>query len=139
MTSLREERGTVTAFVTVAGLGLLLMTGLVTDGAGMLAAKREAIDHANAAARAGAQAVDEAALRATRSVRIDPGPAAAAAQQYLASTGHEGTVSVQGDRVVVTVSVSYRPQILSLVGVGTRVLSATESARLVRGVTTAET
>lgn len=139
MRRLRDEAGTVTAFVAVAAMGLVLMAGLVTDGAGALAAKREAIDQANAAARAGAQAIDESRLRASRVVLLDPGRAATAAQQYLAATGHTGTVSVQGDRVVVTVRVAYRPQILGLVGVGTRTLAGTGSARPVRGVSQAET
>lgn len=139
MTPSRDERGTVTAFVTIAALGLLLMTGLVADGAGMLATKREAIDHANAAARAGAQAVDEAALRSTRAVRIDSDAAVTAAQRYLTDTGHTGSVRIEGDEVVVTVSVPYRPQLLGIVGIDTRTLIGAGSARLVRGVTGPET
>jgi hypothetical protein len=137
MTAGAGERGTVTAFVVVVTTALLAMAALVHDGAGLIATKRLAVDQANAAARAGAQAVDESALRSGRVVRVEPGAAAAAARRYLAGSGYRGTVRVRGDRVEVTVTIAYRPEMLRVIGA--RRISGAGSARLVRGVTGAET
>ena len=59
----RGEDGTVTAFVVIFTLALILLAGLVVDGGLTLAARVQAIDEAQAAARAGAQAIDLAAYR----------------------------------------------------------------------------
>ncbi len=53
-----EEVGVVTAFVVVMAIALLLVTGLVFDGGRAIVAKRHAINVAEQAARAGAQAID---------------------------------------------------------------------------------
>src|SRR3546814_2863091 len=60
-----NERGSVTAFVVIMTSALLAMAGLVIDGGYALAAHRRAFNEAEAAARAGAQAVDLDTLRAT--------------------------------------------------------------------------
>lgn len=135
----RDERGTVTAFVTIVTTGLLMAAGLVLDGGTVLAARREAADVAQAAARAGAQALDVAAVRAARRARPEPGRAAAAARAYLRSAERHGAVRVVGGRVRVTVRVTRRLQLLQLVGLRTVTVSETGEARLVRGVTEGET
>ena len=70
-----EEDGMVTAFVVVFTLALLLMAGLVLDGGLTLAAKVQAIEEAQAAARAGAQAIDIPTYRATGQITLDPAQA----------------------------------------------------------------
>ena len=70
-----DESGMVTAFVVIFTLALLAMAGLVLDGGLALAAKVQAIDDAQAAARAGAQAIDIPLYRATGQVTLDPGEA----------------------------------------------------------------
>src|SRR3546814_19242956 len=52
-----NERGSVTAFVVIMTSALLAMAGMVIDGGYGLAAQRGAFTEAEAAARAGAQAV----------------------------------------------------------------------------------
>ena len=49
----RDEEGTVTVFVVGFMLALLLVAGLVIDGGNVLAARREAANVAESAARAG--------------------------------------------------------------------------------------
>ena len=68
-----EEAGMVTAFVVIFTFALLVMAGLVLDGGLALAAKVQAIDAAQAAARAGAQAIDIPTYRATGQITLDPG------------------------------------------------------------------
>ena len=62
-TQRHSERGAVAPLLLVLVTVILLMTGLAVDGARILAARREAIDTAQSAARAGAQALDLNALR----------------------------------------------------------------------------
>ena len=72
------EAGMVTAFVVILTLALLAMAGLVTDGGLALAAKVRAIDDAQAAARAGAQAIDIPLYRQTGQITLDTSQAIAA-------------------------------------------------------------
>ena len=113
------ESGMVTAFVVIFTLALVLMAGLVLDGGLALAAKVQAIDDAQAAARAGAgaQAIDIPTYRASGQITLDPAQAAADAERYLAAAGHTGTVSVNGEQVTVTVTITQATQILSLAGI----------------------
>ena len=128
-----DESGMVTAFVVIFTLALLAMAGLVLDGGLALAAKVQAIDDAQAAARAGAQAIDIPLYRATGQVTLDPGEAVADAHRYLVASGHTGTVAVTGDQVTVTVSVTQATQILSIVGVDQLTVSGTGSATAQQG------
>ena len=64
----------VTAFVVIFTFALLLLAGLVIDGGLTLAARVQAIDEAQAAARAGAQAIDLPLFRSTGQIVLDPVP-----------------------------------------------------------------
>ena len=112
-----SESGMVTAFVVIFTLALLFMAGLVLDGGLALAAKVQAIDDAQAAARAGAQAIDIPTYRASGQITLDPAQATADAQHYLAVAGQVGNVSVNGEQVTVTVTITQATQILSIAGV----------------------
>jgi hypothetical protein len=128
-----DESGMVTAFVVVFTLALLAMAGLVLDGGLTLAAKVRAIDGAQAAARAGAQAIDIPLYRATGHITLDATQAVADAERYLAGAGQTGTVAVTGDEVTVTVRLTQPTQILSIVGVDTLAVSGTGSATAEQG------
>ena len=134
----RDERGQVTAFVVVFAAALLLFAGLVIDGGLVLAAQRRAANEAEAAARAGAQALDIPAYRASGAFVLDPSQAAANARAYLAESGHEGEVSVDGDRVLVTVRFRQPMQILGIGGLGAVTVTGRGQARAERGVVSAE-
>ena len=66
-------------FVVLFTVALLAVAGLVIDGGYALGAKREAMNSAEQAARAGADALDQGSLR-DGDTRVDPGRAVAAAQ-----------------------------------------------------------
>jgi len=123
-----EEDGMVTAFVVVFTLALLLIAGLVLDGGLTLAAKVQAIDEAQAAARAGAQAINVPTYRATGQIILDPARATADAEDYLAAVGHRGTVTVNGNQVTVTVSITQPMQILSIGGIDHLTVTGTGTA-----------
>jgi hypothetical protein len=130
----RGEDGTVTAFVVIFTLALILLAGLVVDGGLTLAARVQAVDEAQAAARAGAQAVDLAAYRANGPLILEPDQARRAALDYLASTGHDGTVDVHDNQVDVTVHVTQPMQILGIAGIGNLTVTGHGSARPEHGV-----
>ena len=111
------EAGMVTAFVVIFTLALLAMAGLVTDGGLALAAKVRAVDGAQAAARAGAQAIDIPLYRQTGQITLDASQAIADAQGFLAAAGEHGTVVVTGETVTVTVTITQPTQILDLAGI----------------------
>ena len=129
-----DEHGQVTAFVVVFVMALLLFAGLVLDGGLLLAAQRRAMNEAEAAARAGAQAVDIAAYRDSGAIVLEPSRAQASARAYLAQTGHEGEVSVNANEVTVTVRFNQPMQILGIGGLGSVGVSGSGQARAAHGV-----
>jgi len=123
----QSERGAATIFVVLFTVALLSVAGLVIDGGYALGAKREAMNNAEQAARAGADALNQGALRDGQ-VMVDPGRAANAAQTYLALVGAQGTVDVTGGEVTVTVTGEQDTKLLSAVGVGSIPIKATATA-----------
>lgn len=135
----RDDAGQVTAFVTVLVVALLALGGLVLDGGLALSAKMQALDAAQAAARAGAQQLDLATYRATNTARLDPTRAANAARRWLADAGLDGDATATATTVTVTVRRHSRTQLLQLVGVRELDVSATATATAVQGITGAGT
>ena len=132
-TRLGEEDGMVTAFVVIFTLALLAMAGLVFDGGLALSAKVRAIDDAQAAARAGAQAIDIPLYRQSGQITLDAAQAVADAQGFLAAAGEHGTVTVTGETVDVTVTIIQPTQILSVVGVDQLTVTGAGSATAEQG------
>ena len=131
----RNERGTVTVFVISLTAALLLVAGLVHDGGRIISARRDADAVAAAAARAGAQGVDEVALRNGAGAPIFAADARARVQRYLSHTAYDGSAVVSGDTITVTVQ---RPQtlpLLSLAGIGSSTVTGSGTARTVRAIT----
>jgi hypothetical protein len=124
----------VSAFVVIFVAALLALTGLILDGGLALGAKVRATGQAEAAARAGAQAIDLAVYRGNGTVRLMPDQAVASAQSYLASVGATGAVTVAGDTVTVTVTAVHFTQLLGLVGVSQLQVQGVGSAHPQGGV-----
>ena len=123
-----RDSGQVTAFVVVMAAALVLMIGLVLDGGLTLAARERALGQAQEAARAGAQAINLALYRQDGKLVLIPGQAAADARAYLASIGANGTASVTGNAVTVTVSIVQPMQILDAAGLRAITVHATATA-----------
>jgi hypothetical protein len=132
----RADQGRVSAFVVVLTLGILALAGLTLDGGLALAAKVEANGQAEAAARAGAQAIDLGLYRTSNQLQLVPAQAVANAQSYLAAVGASGTVTVSGDTVTVTVTAAQNTQLLGMVGISSLTVHGTGSAHPQRGVVT---
>ena len=131
MRRLGGDQGSLSIFMAVMAVGLLMAAGLAIDGGRKLNALGQARDIADNAARAGAQQIDRARARASGEVVLDPTAAEARAQSYLASVGRAGTVVVGLDTVTVTVTVD---QAMVILPIGNQRVSATESARTLQEV-----
>lgn len=131
-----DQGGSVTAFVACFTIALVVVAGLVIDGGFTLAARRRAFNEAHAAARAGAQAIDEAALRSTGQVRLKSGRGRSLALDHLIAAGLTGTADVDGDTVIVRITTTQDLTILGMVGLGPFTIRAEGSARAVQGVRT---
>lgn len=111
----RDERGlSLSVFMVLGTLALILMIGLVVDGGQKVQAARQAEAAASGAARAGVDAGATARLGNT----VDRGRSITAARAHLAgSESVTGSVELRGNRVVVHAS-STRPTLfLSLIGI----------------------
>jgi len=74
----RDERGSITPFVVIVSLAILMLAALVLDGGRQLNARGRATAYAQEAARAGSQAVDVSDPR----LDLDSGDALKAASTY---------------------------------------------------------
>lgn len=132
-----SERGSVTLFLVVMMPALIIgAAGLAYDGGGVVATRRQAMNDAEQAARAGAQGVATEELRAADRQELDAARAEAAALDFLARIGRSGTVEVDGDAVRVTVTIT-RPMVILPLGAVT--VTGVAEARTVRGLLGAET
>jgi Flp pilus assembly protein TadG len=125
----RDDDGQVTGFVVVLIIGIFALAGLTLDGGLALAAKVQASGQAEAAARAGAQAIDLAAYRDNGTLRLIPAQAIAEAQAFLAAEGATGTATATNDTVTVTVTATQPTQLLGLIGIESISVHGQGSAR----------
>jgi hypothetical protein len=126
-----NDDGAVTGFVAVLAAALLMVTGMVVDGGRSLATGMDARRLAASAARAGAQEIDVARLRAGAPPVLHRTEAARAAQDFLAAAGATGDVHVEDTLITVTVTRIHQPKLLP---VPDRPIRATRSARPVAGI-----
>jgi len=75
----RGERGSVTVFTAVFAIAVIFLLALILDGGSALNARERAMDVAGQAARAAADTIDVATLRASGVAVIGPGACGAAA------------------------------------------------------------
>jgi Flp pilus assembly protein TadG len=129
-----SDAGSITPFVVVITAALLAMAGLVIDGGFALAARQDATATAEQAARAGADALARDQAQRGGPLRLNPAAARAAAEGYLAGTGHTGHAAVVGETVTVTVTVTRSTAILSAFGIDTLTATSTASARGITGI-----
>lgn len=132
---IKDERGSVTIWIVLSVTAMMLVVGLVVDGAGKVYAMQRARDVANQAARvAGQQVVAADAMRGEK-VRIDTSAAAQAARRYLAAAGVRGNVTFTSPNTLrVHVTDTYQPVYLGALGFGTMSVEGEATAYLARAV-----
>lgn len=126
-----DDRGTISPFIAVIALALVMVAGMVYDGGEVLAAQARARDLAGNAARAGAQEVDLDELRTSGRAVLRADRATDAANAFLLAAGASGEVVVDGARITVTVRFAQSMRILPLPD---RMITATERATAVTGL-----
>lgn len=130
------EHGAVTVFLAVAALGLLVLAGLVVDGAAKIRAVQRADRVAAEAARAAGQQVDLSAVLAGTAVRVDRRAALDAARSHLRAAGVDGSaeLTADGSSIAVTATASEPTVFLGLVGVPRFTVEGRADVRLVHSV-----
>jgi Flp pilus assembly protein TadG len=131
------DAGAVALTLALFMVALLAMAGLVIDGGASLAARAQAHDLADQAARAGADALSPQSLRAQtpQELRIDPDAARTAALSFLRAADATGTITIGQHDVSVTAHVQRQAVILSAFGLHDMSATATSSATIVHGTT----
>jgi len=131
-----RERGSITLMLLVLFVGLIALAGIVIDGGAKLNQAENANAIAQEAARAGAGMVNQGVALSTGAFTVDQNQALAAAQQYLATHGYQGSVSPVGTQSIqVNVTVSAPTHVLSIIGIDTMSSTGSATASLVTGVT----
>lgn len=125
-----RDSGVVSGFVVGLGLTLFVMAGLAIDSGRLVAARTEAADHAENAARLAAQEVSLIRLGVRT---IDPARARAVVSTYFDLHDVEGSVIIEHRSVTVTVHAEQDTTLLHLVGIDSRSMSAVRSATIVAG------
>lgn len=125
----RGERGTATAFVVGMAVVLLACAGLVVDGGTALNARMRLADDVEQAARAGAQQIDQDALRGSGVLRLDTAAATARSQGYISGLGYTNAgVQVNGDEITVAARDVVSTKLLTLIGINSFDVSANATA-----------
>lgn len=135
-----SDRGRVSVFLAITFTGLLVIVGVTVDASGQLRTLLRAENIAAEGARAAGQAIDHAQVIGAGQITADPARARRAAADYVtsaaAATGQAAQpalvrVSPDGTRVQVTVTLTYRTQVLWVIGITERQVTATATATLV--------
>jgi len=121
-----SERGSISGFVVVLSMTFVACAGLAFDGGRMIAARIEATDAAENAARAGTQQVTS--LR-SGNPSIDRSSAVISANRFLESIGVIGTAAADEKSVTVSTSIKVPMVLLGIFGVRDKSVSAVRSAQ----------
>lgn len=131
----RDERGSISIWLALSSLVMMILVGLTVDLGGQVHAKQRAQNIAAEAARAGGEQVQAAPAIEGTYVAVDTVAARNAAEQYLTAAGVTGTVTITGgDTITVDVKDTYRPKFLSVIGMGDLTVTSHASARLIRSL-----
>ena len=132
-----REAGSVTVFVAITMVGLLVLVGLVADGGAKLRAVQRADAIAAEAARTAGQVIDLPTAVSSSDIRVDRQAAVTAANAYLTAAGASGTVTItpNGQSLQVTVTTSAPTVFLGLIGITTLTVTGHAQVDLVHGVT----
>ena len=133
---LRGERGSLSPFILIMMISLVIVGGLTYDVGQLFAARREANNVAAASARAGASQVTEVSLY-NSNPELDIGLATSRAQTFAISSGMDSATAAViggGTAVEVQVETSFETLFLSVIGIDELSIGGEAEARVVHGV-----
>jgi Flp pilus assembly protein TadG len=128
------ERGSATIFVLGFAMVLFAGAGLAIDGGRAINARDKATDVAEQAARAGADQLDQGALRNGGTVVLDQGAARARADSFVRVAGYAPTTTTTANAVTVRASATYRTALLGIIGINSIDVSGIASASSATGI-----
>jgi Flp pilus assembly protein TadG len=128
------ERGSATIFVVGFSLVLFAGAGLAIDGGRAINARDKATDVAEQAARAGADQLDQGALRDLGTVVLDQEAARFRADSFVTVAGYGPTTSTNANTVTVRVSATYRTALLGIIGINSIDVSGIATASPITGI-----
>ncbi|MDH6133611.1 hypothetical protein P3T37_003007 [Kitasatospora sp. MAA4] len=133
-----RDAGTVSIFVALSAMMMLLFIGIVLDCGGRLRATANADALAQEAARVGGQQIDQGALLGGRGFLIDTTAAYAAADAYLAPYGLHAEPPPPDQppsaSITITIDTTYDTALLGLFNTPTLSVQGKGTATLVHGV-----
>ena len=128
------DEGSATLWMIFGTVIVFAVCGLVFDGGTLISSKRDAINDAEEAARAGAQAIDvSVVLGSGGTTRLDPVAATQRAEDFLSTNGWVGTVTADTTSVTVTITRTESMTFLQAFGLGDRPITGTATARPQQG------
>lgn len=128
----RDERGAISVWFATASLVMIILVGMTVDLGGKVHAQQQARSAAAQAARTGAQEVQGSTAIRGEELRVDINAAKSAAQGYLNAAGVEGSVTVNGDTLIVRTTDTYDSKFLGIIGLDSMRVTGEASARLIR-------
>ena len=134
----RRAPAQILPLMAILIMALFVVTGLALDGGQVLVARQEVQGIADAAARSGAEQLDERSVRSgDASPRIDPRAAYTAAANYVAiqPQGFTASVSTTPQQVAVQVSKTIPLTFMRLVGMNSATIEAIGTAEPRTGIT----
>lgn len=131
-----SDTGSVTVFMAITVVGLLVLIGLVVDGGVKIRAAQRADAVAAEAARAAGQAVALPGVVGHQDVAVDRQGAVGAAYAHLAAAGETGNVAIgpDGTTIEVTVTTSSPTAFLALIGITDLTVTGQGEATLVHRI-----
>ena len=132
-----EDDGQVMILVAILMVGMVAVVGLVTDGGMVFAQRRDLQNVADAAVLAGASQIDESAYRASagETIVLDEAAAYDAAVRYLDDEADlDYSVTVESDRVDVSVSRQAATGFLRVLGIDGVEIAASATAEPRHGI-----
>ena len=132
---LADDRGDASIMLVVVMVALIAMLGLVVDVGGRLRTGDDAAYIARQAARAAGQQIETTQAQDGSWPDVTNSGAQAAANAVLAAAGMTGSTDVSGQTVTVTVTTTYTPRLLGVIGAGPWNVTSSASARVARGIT----
>lgn len=128
------DQGSATLWMVFGTVIIFAVSGLVFDGGTLISTKRQTINHAEEAARAGAQAIDTGTVQSSGgTTQLDPAAAVARAEAFLAANDLTGFATASTTSVTVTVTRTRSMTFLQAFGLGDRTVSGSATSRPQRG------
>ncbi len=116
----RDRGAAGTAWMALLVMVMALAIGISVDLTGLVHAKQRAFDLAHQAGRAAGNQVDPGPAILGHTPSLDVDAAGAAATDFLAASGADGTVTITGPQSLhIRVTTVYQPKVLTLIGTRT--------------------